>query len=56
MKDPMEDIFLQYPLVEDMSRRELEDFIDELDLDIEPSDYRTIRKLRVAVLETLGFY
>jgi hypothetical protein len=54
MKDPMEDVFLLYPPVDDMGRRELEDFIDDLDLDLDPSDYRSLKKLRLAVLEMLG--
>jgi hypothetical protein len=50
----MDDIFLQYPVVEDMDRGELEDFIEDLDLDIDPLKYKSVKKLRNAVLDLLG--
>jgi hypothetical protein len=49
-----DDAYLQYPPVEDMDRGELEDFIEDFDLDIETSDYRSTIKLRRAVMELLG--
>jgi DNA primase catalytic subunit len=50
----MDDIYFQYPAVDDMDRGELESFISEVDLDIDPDDYPNTRKLRKAVLELLG--
>lgn len=50
----MDDVYLLYPAVEDMDRRELETFITELDLGIAPSDYKNTEELRMAVLEGLG--
>jgi hypothetical protein len=50
----MDDIYLKYPPVEDMDRGELEDFIKELDLEINPEDYKNTKKLRDAVCELLG--
>jgi hypothetical protein len=50
----MDDIYFQYPAVDDMDRGELESFISEVDLDIDPEDYPNTRKLRKAVLELLG--
>ncbi len=50
----MDDIYFQYPAVEDMDRGELENFISEVDLDIDPEDYPNTKKLRQAVLELLG--
>lgn len=50
----MEDIYLFYPPVEEMNRKELEDFIAELDLDIDASAYESTKQLRRAVLEQIG--
>ena len=50
----MDDMYLKYPPAEDMDRGELEDFIEELDLDIDPEDYRSTKKLRNAVRDLLG--
>ena len=50
----MDDIYLKYPPIEDMDRGELEDFIEELDLDINPEDYKSTKKLRNALCDLLG--
>jgi len=53
-KFDLQDIYLHYPSVEDMDRGELERFIDDLDLEIEPSEYDDTKSLRKAVMELLG--
>jgi hypothetical protein len=50
----MDDMYLKYPPVEDMDRREIEDFIKELDLDINPEDYKDTKKLRDAISDLIG--
>jgi hypothetical protein len=50
----MDDMYLKYPPVEDMDRGEIEDFIKDLDLNINPQDYKDTKKLRDAVCDLVG--
>jgi hypothetical protein len=53
-KSDLQDIYLSYPSVEDMDRDELERFIDDLDLEIDPSEYDNTKSLRKAIMDLLG--
>jgi len=53
-KEETQDDFYTMEDLDDMNKEELTELIDDEDLGLDPADFRTTKKLRLAIAEELG--